>query len=75
MAKAPRTQQECLEQTIPNFLVPCAGGYSLSIQGQQAQTLTATSPLGAALIGMEEGEEVKVLAPHGDQTHCILAIA
>ncbi|RYE93180.1 MAG: hypothetical protein EOO75_04970 [Myxococcales bacterium] len=47
------------------LLVPAAGGVRLSADGVDAQTLSIRSPLGAALIGLREGDEAELASPQG----------
>ncbi len=42
------------------FIGPCSGGLTVDWQGNEVFVLTAKSPLGRALIGKEEGDEVIV---------------
>jgi transcription elongation GreA/GreB family factor len=57
------------------FLVPAAGGEHFTIDGQQLQTLTPTSPLGRALLGLEQGDEAEVESPQGMRVYEIVALA
>ncbi len=50
------------------FIGPCSGGLTVSWQGKEIFVLTAKSPLGRALVGKEEGEEVVVQI--GDKVTC-----
>lgn len=56
------------------FLVPAAGGEHLSLAGQAIQTLTPTSPLGRALLGLNEGDEVDVETPQGVRSYTVLRV-
>jgi transcription elongation GreA/GreB family factor len=47
------------------LLVPAAGGVRLSAAGVDAQTLSVRSPLGAALLGLREGDEAELASPQG----------
>jgi transcription elongation GreA/GreB family factor len=42
------------------FLVPAGGGEKLSVGGVSVRTLTPTSPLGRALIGLQVDDEVEL---------------
>ncbi len=42
------------------FIGPCSGGLTVEWQGKQVFVLTAKSPLGRALVGKEEGDDVDV---------------
>ncbi|WP_394828434.1 GreA/GreB family elongation factor [Pendulispora albinea] len=47
------------------FVVPAAGGVRLRDGDVEVQTLATSSPLGAALLGLSEGDEAEVSTPHG----------
>jgi transcription elongation GreA/GreB family factor len=47
------------------FVVPAAGGVTLLVGGETVLTVTPEAPLGRALIGAFEGDEVSVQTPHG----------
>jgi transcription elongation GreA/GreB family factor len=57
------------------FLVPAAGGEHLSIGSQQVQTLTPTSPLGRALLGLAVGDDAEVESPQGARSYEITDLA
>jgi transcription elongation GreA/GreB family factor len=61
------------------FLVPAAGGEHLSIESaqgtQRIQTLTPTSPLGRALLGLGVGDEAEVESPQGPRLYEIVDLA
>jgi transcription elongation GreA/GreB family factor len=62
------------------FLVPAAGGEHLTIAGrdggdQRVQTLTPTSPLGRALLGLGVGDEAEVESPQGPRLYEITDLA
>ncbi|HHF2903474.1 TPA: GreA/GreB family elongation factor [Vibrio diabolicus] len=50
------------------FVGPCSGGLTVKYQAQEVFVLTAKSPLGRALFGKEEGDEIDVKI--GDKTTC-----
>ena len=50
------------------FIGPCSGGLTVEWQGKEVFVLTPKSPLGRALVGKEEGEEVEMKI--GDKTAC-----
>ncbi len=50
------------------FIGPCSGGLTVEWQGKEVFVLTPKSPLGLALMGKEEGEEVEMKI--GDKTNC-----
>jgi transcription elongation GreA/GreB family factor len=47
------------------LLAPAGGGITVEVGGVRVQALTARSPLGQALVGCEEGDEVSVNRPRG----------
>jgi len=47
------------------LLAPAGGGVTVEVKGVRVQALTVRSPLGQALIGCEEGDEVSVDRPRG----------
>ena len=44
------------------FLVPAAGGERIQFSGAEIQTITPSSPLGAAVLGLVEGDEAELPA-------------
>ncbi len=56
------------------LLVPAAGGITLESGEETVRTLATTSPLGKALLGLEEGDEVEVETPQGVRTCVILRV-
>jgi transcription elongation GreA/GreB family factor len=48
------------EKVLHYFLVPAAGGERVKVNGVEVQTLTPQSPLGRALLGATEGDEVEL---------------
>lgn len=50
------------------FIGPCSGGLTVEWQGKEVFVLTPKSPLGFALVGKEEGEDIDVKI--GDKTTC-----
>jgi transcription elongation GreA/GreB family factor len=57
------------------FLVPAGGGEHLSLDAQQVQTLTPTSPLGRALLGLGVGDEAEVESPQGMRSYEVTDLA
>lgn len=57
------------------LLVPAAGGLELEVGGQIVLTITPKAPLGRALIGAFEGDEVSVQTPGGVRTLSIERVA
>ncbi len=56
------------------FLVPTSGGQRVKVDGVEVQTVTPTSPLGEALVGLEEGDEAEVTTPQGLKIYEILRV-
>jgi transcription elongation GreA/GreB family factor len=56
------------------FLVPAAGGERLSFAGVEVHTITPTSPLGAALLGLTEGDEAEVASPQGVRAYEVVRV-
>lgn len=56
------------------FVVPVAGGLRVSLGGVEVQTVTPTSPLGAALLGLGEGEEAEAPTPQGVRVYEIVRV-
>lgn len=61
-------------KTTTYLLVPVAGGRMLEAGGVRAQTLAVTSPLGRALLGLEEGDDAEVQTPRGAQEHAVVRV-
>lgn len=47
------------------LLAPVGGGEKLDVEGEEILVLTGLSPIGAALIGAEAGDEVEIELPGG----------
>lgn len=56
------------------FLVPAAGGERLGFGGVTVHTITPSSPLGAALLGLGEGDEAEVSSPQGVRTYEVVRV-
>ncbi len=56
------------------LLVPAAGGRRACVEDVEVQTLTTTSPLGEALLGLTAGDEAEVPAPQGMKLYEILRV-
>jgi transcription elongation GreA/GreB family factor len=56
------------------FLVPSAGGVALQMGGNKVQTLSVQSPLGAALLGLSEGDEAELNGPRAVRSYEILKV-
>jgi transcription elongation GreA/GreB family factor len=50
------------------FIVPAAGGLKLNVGSQLLTTVTLDAPLGRALLGAYEGDEVSVQTPQGPKS-------
>ncbi len=57
------------------FLVPRGGGRNLTFEGREITLATPASPLGAAVLGAEEGDEVEVTIRGRRRTYGITAVA
>ena len=53
------------------FLLPAGGGERLATAAGEVQTVAVSSPLGAALLGLVEGDEAEVRTPQGTRTVCV----
>lgn len=56
------------------FLVPAAGGRKVSVDGVEIQSITPSSPLGEALIGLSQGDEAEVATPQGNKVYEIVRV-
>jgi hypothetical protein len=56
------------------LLVPAGGGERVKIEGAEVQAVTPTSPLGAALLGLVEEDEVEVRTPQGTKLYEIVRV-
>jgi hypothetical protein len=50
------------------FIVPAAGGLKLTVGSRALTTVTLDAPLGRALLGAFQGDEVSVQTPQGPRT-------
>jgi transcription elongation GreA/GreB family factor len=55
-------------RTTTYFLVTAAGGERLGAAGIEVSTLATTSPLGKALLGLVEGDDVELATAQGEKT-------
>ena len=62
-------------KAVTYFLVVAAGGERLTCDGVALQTLATTSPLGQALLGLSEGDEVELDSPQGARIYAIESVA
>ena len=68
-------QVEDAEGVVRRLLVARrAGGLSAAVGVQVVQVVTPGSPLGSALIGREQGDEVQLLRKGGPRTYEIVAV-
>jgi|SRR5690606_16172137 len=56
------------------FLVPTGGGERIELDATTVQTLTPSSPLGGALMGLSVGDEAEVESPQGVRVYEILSL-
>ncbi len=56
------------------FVAPVGGGLRVSLGGVEVQTVTPTSPLGAALLGLTAGEEAEAPTPQGVRVYEIVRV-
>jgi transcription elongation GreA/GreB family factor len=56
------------------LVAPTGGGSAAVVAGHRVQVITPTSPLGAALIGATEGDEITVPAAGGERSYEIIAV-
>ena len=60
--------------TIRCLVVPAAGGERVQIDGIEVQAVTPTSPLGAALLGLTEGDDAEVPTPQGTKVYEVVSV-
>lgn len=56
------------------FLATVAGGRRVRIGGVEVQTTTTTSPLGQALLGLSEGDDVELATPQGLRAYEVISV-
>lgn len=56
------------------WLMPAAGGREIAWRGQSLRTLTPVSPLGRALLGLQEGDEGAFDTPRGRRQFEVLEV-
>jgi transcription elongation GreA/GreB family factor len=59
---------------VTYFLLPAAGGIRVDTGGASIQTLATTSPLGAALLGLSEGDDAEVVTGQGSRSYAIVSV-
>jgi len=57
------------------LMLPVAGGQRVRLDGTDVQVVTPTSPLGRALLGLSEGDDVEVKTPQGTKVYEIVSVA
>lgn len=62
------------EDPVHYWLLPDAGGLELPSAAGPVRTLTPTSPLGRALLGLCAGDEGSVRSPRGERSFEVLAV-
>lgn len=62
------------KRVVTYFLVTAAGGLALDDGGRELKTLATTSPLGAALLGLAEGDEAEVTTPQGTKSYTVRTV-
>lgn len=62
------------QQRSHYFLLPAGGGRRVSHAGVTIQTVTPTSPLGSALLGLSLGDEVEVPTPSTPKLYEVVGI-
>jgi transcription elongation GreA/GreB family factor len=65
---------EHAKQRLMYFLVPVGGGERLTADAVTVQTITPSSPLGGALMGLSVGDEAEVESPQGMRVYEILSL-
>ena len=56
------------------LLVPAGGGRKVTLHGVTVSTVTPTSPLGSALLGLVVGDEAEISSPSDDIVYEVVAI-
>ena len=59
-------------ETVHYFLAPSGGGLRLQVAGREVRVVTPQSPIGQALIGKREGDDIDLRTPQG-VTECSVA--
>jgi transcription elongation GreA/GreB family factor len=52
-------------ETVRYFLAPAGGGLRLTVAGREVRVITPQSPIGQALIGKRQGDDVDLRTPQG----------
>lgn len=65
IAASALVEVEAKGHRVTYLVVPAAGGVRATVGGVEVQTLATSSPLGAALLGLTEGDEAEVETPQG----------
>lgn len=61
-------------RTLRLFLTTVAGGRKVTVDGVEVQATTTQSPLGAALVGLSEGDDVELASPQGMRSYEIVRV-
>lgn len=61
-------------QQLIYFLVPVGGGERITVGAHTVQTLTPSSPLGGALMGLTVGDEAEVESPQGLRVYEVVSV-
>ncbi|MFO0671674.1 MAG: GreA/GreB family elongation factor [Polyangiaceae bacterium] len=61
-------------RTLHLFVTTVAGGRKVTVDGVEVQATTTQSPLGAALIGLSEGDEFEIASPQGMRSYEIVRV-
>jgi transcription elongation GreA/GreB family factor len=56
------------------FVLPVGGGVKVRVAGLDLLTIATSAPLGAALVGLSEGDEAEVRTPQGLRTYEIISV-
>jgi len=62
------------KQRLFYFILPVAGGERLRVGDVTVQSLTPTSPLGSALLGLSAGDEAEVESPQGVRVYAVVSV-
>lgn len=62
------------KQRLYYLILPVAGGERVTLESVTAQSLTPTSPLGSALLGLSVGDEAEVDSPQGVRVYKVVSV-
>ena len=57
------------------FLLPAGGGARVVVDGETVRVISTSSPLGRALLGAEDGDEVTWSTPNGERSGEVVRLA